>query len=448
MTMFRDVLGLSLSGASADALEPYLRGVGELQRFTGDPIASADAAIAAAPGFVMAHVLKGWLYALSTERAATEAARQIHADAARLPATPRELAHVDALGHLVAGRWHGAGETLARLTATEPLDALALQAGHQIDFFTGNAPMLRRRIEDALPRWSADAPGYHAVLGMHAFGLEENANYAEAERQGRRAIDLEPRDGWAQHAVAHVMEMQCRQSEGIAWMREGPGIWSQDSFLKTHNWWHLALFHYELGEIDEVLDLFDGPIWGNRSRLALNLVDASAILWRLHIGGYNVGDRWTALAEAWAPSAAAGYYAFNDMHAMMAFVGAGDLANAMRLTEAQATAAAGAGDNARFTRDVGIPAAQAILAFGEGDYRRTVGLLAPLRSVAHTFGGSHAQRDVIDLTLIEASLRAGDGDLARTLAGQRLDQRGKSPLSALFADRAGRVTAGPDPAAI
>lgn len=439
MSLLRDATGLPLSGASSDGVDAYLKGVGEFQRFSGDPVGSAEAAIEAAPGFVMAHMLKGWLYALSTEPAATEVARTIHRAASALPATPREAAHVNALGSLVSGRWHEAGMKLRRLSASEPLDALAIQAGHQIDFFTGNAEALRARIAAALPAWDPAMPGYHALLGMHAFGLEETGDYARAEACGRRAIELEPGDGWAQHAVAHVMEMQSRQAEGIDWMRNGPGTWDGDSFLKVHNWWHLSLFHYELAEIDEVLALYDGPIWGSQSPVALNMVDASAILWRLHIGGHDVGSRWAPLARQWAPFAAAGNYAFNDMHAMMAFVGAGDWTAARRLVDSQAEAAETGGDNARFTRDVGIPAADAILAFGEGDYDRVVRDLAPLRRVAHTFGGSHAQRDVIDLTLLEAALRSGDAATAASLAGERHSHRATSPLSRHFVERAARL---------
>ncbi|TGU25437.1 tetratricopeptide repeat protein, partial [Mesorhizobium sp. M4B.F.Ca.ET.150.01.1.1] len=100
-------------------------------------------------------------------------------------------------------------------------------------------------------------------------------DYARAESFGRQAVEIEPRDGWAQHAVAHVMEMQSRQREGIAWMRANPEAWTKESFLQIHNWWHLALFHYDLGETGEVLRLYDGPIYGKRSTLALNMVDAS-----------------------------------------------------------------------------------------------------------------------------------------------------------------------------
>jgi hypothetical protein len=433
----RDSLDLELTGATADALAHYERSVHELQCFIGDPVGSVDKAIAAAPGFVMAHVMKGYLFGLATEREATAIAAESHAAAAKLGGTARERTHVAALGKLVAGRWHEASAALEDVAIEHPRDALALQAGHQIDFFTGNARLLRDRIARALPAWSAPMPGYHAMLGMHAFGLEESGDYARAEATGKRAVELEPRDGWAQHAVAHVLEMQSRQRDGIAWMRADTDAWTRESFLQVHNWWHLALFHFDLGETDGVLGLYDGPIYGSRSTLALNMVDASAILWRLHLGGADVGDRWNALADNWAPKAGAGNYAFNDAHAMMAFVGAGRSGLVDTLLGAQREAMRRDDDNVAFTRDVGHPLALGIKAFGDGNYREAVRLLRPIRGIAHRFGGSHAQRDVIDLTLIEAALRAGDKPLSGSLAAERFDARPGSPLSRLFVERAG-----------
>ncbi|MER8518984.1 tetratricopeptide repeat protein [Mesorhizobium sp. M0643] len=436
-----DAFGLTLSGATEAGFSSYSRAVRELQCFIGDPVGSVDRAIAEDPGFVMAHVFKGYLFGLATEREATAVAKACHEAALPLAATTREQAHVAALGHLADGRWHEAARVLEDIAIEFPLDALALQTGHQIDFFTGNARMLRDRIGRALPSWQSGMPGYHAILGMQAFGLEEMGDYARAEKLGRTAVDLEPRDGWAQHAVAHVMEMQSRQKDGILWMRANPEAWTRESFLQVHNWWHLALFHYDLGETDEVLALYDGPIYGERSTLALNMVDASAILWRLHLGGVDVGERWTALAANWLPKASAGHYAFNDAHAMMAFVGAGLEAPARGLLEAQREAMRGKDDNAAFTRDVGHPLTLAIKAFGEGNYAGTIRLIRPIRAIAHRFGGSHAQRDVIDLTLIEAALRSGDGALARALAAERALARPNSPLSALFLRRATALAA-------
>ena len=42
--------------------------------------------------------------------------------------------------------------------------------------------------------------------------------------------------------------------------------------------------------------------------------------------GHPVGDRWRRLAEGWRARIADGAYAFNDLHAMMAFIGLGDAA--------------------------------------------------------------------------------------------------------------------------
>ncbi|QPC85562.1 tetratricopeptide repeat protein [Mesorhizobium sp. NBSH29] len=432
----RDAVGLSLTGASQTGVVAYQRAQRELQCFVGDPVASVDQAIAADPGFVMAHVLKGYLYGLSTERDAMAIAQSAHRAAAALGGTSRERSHVAALGQLATGGWHEASRILAELTTDEPRDALALQAGHQIDFFTGDAPMLRDRIARAMPAWSDEMAGYHAIVGMQAFGLEEMGDYAHAEALGRQAVALEPRDGWAQHAVAHVMEMQSRQQDGIVWMRSNTDNWTKDSFFQTHNWWHLALFHYELGDIEAARDLFDGPIFGKPNSVVFNMVDASALLWRLHLGGHDLGDRWSALAANWMPKAKDGNYAFNDVHAMMAFVGAGLVGPARDLLEAQQHAMQGSDDNARFTRDIGHPLVLALQAFGEGRYGEAIRLIEPLRAIAHRFGGSHAQRDVIELTLIEAALRSGNDALASSLSAARMAARPESPLSALFVRRA------------
>jgi hypothetical protein len=384
----------------------------------------------------MAHVLKAYLHLLGTEPTALPVARDCLAAASRLPASPRERAHVEAARQLVQGAWHAAGRALEDIAIEHPRDALALQAGHQVDFFTGNARMLRDRIARAMPAWSSDMPGYHAIVGMHAFGLEETGDYARAEAQGRRSVELEPRDGWGQHAVAHVMEMQGRQRDGIAWMRADPDAWSRESFFAVHNWWHLALYHLDLGEIEEVLSLFDGPIYGARSTVVLEMIDASAMLWRLHLRGIDVGNRWGAVADAWEPIARGGNYAFNDVHALMAFVGAGRPKAAEAVLEAQAEAMGRDDDNAAFTREVGNPVAKAIKAFGDGDYAETVRLLRPVRGIAHRFGGSHAQRDLLDLTLIEAAFRADENALAAALAAERVDAKPSSPLARLFVERA------------
>ena len=433
-----DQHGHRVSGANARSLDAFEQAQRELRCFIDDPVATVDRAIAESPDMPMAHVLKAWLHLLGTEPAGRAVADECNRAAAALPADERERAHLAASQALAAGRLQEASMRLEDLSVRWPRDLLALQVGHQLDFFQGDSRMLRDRIARALPAWDHGIDGYHAVLGMHAFGLEETADYAQAELQGRRAIDLEPRDGWAWHAVAHVAEMRNAPRDGIAWLRPHRDTWSAGSFLVVHNTWHLALFELELDGHDEALRLYDDTIAGGGMPQLLDLVDASAMLWRLHLRGVDVGARWQPLAERWAQLHAeggAGQYAFNDLHAMLAYVGVGREADQRALLDSMQAALDKDDDNAVFTRDVGLPAAQAILAFAQGDAAQAVRLLRPVRSRAHRFGGSHAQRDLIDLTLLAAVERASDAALAAALAAERLAMR---PTSAAVQRLVGR----------
>lgn len=432
----RDSMGYGVSGATSASLAAFEQASHELRCFIGDPVASVDRALEASPEMTMAHALKAWLHLLGTEPAGLAVASQCLQAASALPANERERGHLEAIRLLIDGHWRAVGRVLEDVSAAYPRDALALQAGHQIDFFTGDARMLRDRVARVLPAWSESLPGYHAVLGMYAFGLEECGEYAAAERFGRDSVTRERRDGWGWHAVAHVMEMQNRSAEGIAWLQAGADAWSRESFFAVHNWWHLALFFLDRGEIDEVLRLFDGPIHGAHSTVVLDMIDATALLWRLHLRGIDLGSRWQTVADGWAPIAGAGNYAFNDWHAMMAFVGADRPRAQQAVIDSLEAAAAGEGDTAAFAREVGLAVARAVQAFGQGRYADTVELLRPVRSHAQRFGGSHAQRDLLDLTLIEAALRADLQPLAAALAAERLARRPESPLARLFMQRA------------
>ena len=408
-----------LTGASALAAERYESALEAFYCYAGDPLALLEEALADSPQFVMGHALKAYLTMIGTNAEAVALGVQALARAKGLPANDRERGHLVALAHLRDGELKAAGRVLEDLAIANPRDGLALQVGHLVDFLVGDSRMLRDRIGRALPSWSPAAPGYHAVLGMHAFGLEESGQYGRADEAARRSLDLNPRNGWSWHAVAHVMEMQDRRRDGVAWFRGDLPAWTGDSFFQVHNWWHLALFHLGLGEVDEVLALYDGPIWGAKSDMAFDMVDAAALLWRLHLSGVELGERWAPLADAYEAKIDKGTYAFDDAHAMMAFVGAGRTEAARALLDLQRQVLAGDRDNASFVRDVGLPVMEALHAFGEGRYALTLDRLRDVRSRAARFGGSHAQRDVIDLTIIEAAARDGDLPLRDALLAER-----------------------------
>ncbi|MFN0040446.1 MAG: tetratricopeptide repeat protein [Burkholderiales bacterium] len=428
MTALIDALGHHVSGANTAAIEHYEAAAHELRCLISDPLATINRALAEAPEMSIAHTLRAWLHLLGTEAPALVTAREAAEAAAHHAGTDRERMHARAAALVAAGRWYDGGQLLEDISAQNPRDLLALQAGHQVDFFTGDSRMLRDRVARVRPHWNDAMPGHHAVLGMHAFGLEETGDYAQAERVGRRAIDLQPRDTWAWHAVAHVYEMRNAPKDGIAWLEPNAAHWSRDSFLAVHNWWHLALFKLEQDRHDDVLAMYDASIGGPGSAVVLEMIDQSALLWRLALRGVDVGDRWKPLAERWAPHATAGNYAFNDLHAMMAFASAGRSDLAAQLREAQRTALGDEGDNRAFTSEVGEPATRAVQAFVANDHATVVSLLRPIRSRAHRFGGSHAQRDLLDLTLIEAASRSGNRPLAAALVAERVAIRPASPL--------------------
>lgn len=413
--LIKDHAGHVLTGASPSAAEAYEKAVDAYYCYAGDPLAHLTSAVEDSPGFVMAHVLTGYLALFGTNAEAAALGQEALRVASGLPATEREIGHVEALRRLAAGEIQGAAQALEDVSIANPLDAVALQFGQVLDFYVGDSRMLRDRIARALPHWSRSVPGYHAVLGALAFGLEETGFYSRAEDAGREALSLERRNGWAKHAVAHVLEMQDRRAEGVAFMRDDLDAWTRESFFQVHNWWHLALFHLGLGESGEALKLFDGPIFGAKSDMALDLVDASAMLWRLQLAGVEVGDRWNAVADVYEGKAA-GAYAFDDVHAMMACVGAGRVEAQAELLAAQSRAQ---GDNVAMSRDVGMPMMRGLQAFGSGDYREALAKLRPVRNRAARFGGSHAQRDLIDLTMLEAASRAGDFALHSALLAER-----------------------------
>jgi tetratricopeptide (TPR) repeat protein len=298
---------------------------------------------------------------------------------------------------------------------------------------------LRNRVARVLPDWNADVPGYPYVLGMHAFGLEECNQYADAEAAGRRALDLERRNAWAVHAVAHVMEMCGRIGEGIEWLESRRADWAPHNGFAIHNFWHLALFHLDRADFDAARALYDSAIYREQSDLCTVLVDATALLWRLDLEREPMGQRAEGLADVWRRriDEERGFYAFNDVHAALAFCLAGDLAEARRLGEyLEGVVREGRGSNAATTANVALPLVRAFIAFAEGEYARAIDYALPVRDRAHTFGGSHAQRDLITLTLIEAALRSQRYPLARHLIAERIVQRPNSELGLRLLARA------------
>lgn len=453
MTM-TDQHGVVISSTDPAAVTHYDAAVDEVLHFRPAVLDELATALSVDPQMPMGQLLQAYLGLMGTEVADSRQARQRFAawwsgvDAHAL--TPVEAAHADAVQCWLVGDMRGCAQRLRQLSTEEPREAVALLMGHQLDFFTGDATTLRDRVGGALSAWTPDDPHRAQVLGMYAFGLEEAGHYDRSEDVGLQSVELDGQDVWGIHAVVHTYEMQGRFGDGQAYLDSRADDWSAGNFLSVHNWWHRCLYALETGDTEGILRIYDASIHNDQSSpVAMEMLDAAALLWRLALEGDDQSVRWNALAQAWDGTVDEPFYAFNDMHAVMSFVGAGRVADAQALIDSRemwlASNPGQSQTNVAMTRDVGLPVCQSIVAFGQQRYADVVELLAPIRYRINEFGGSHAQRDAVQRTLLEAALRSNRLELARTLVSERINLRPCSPYNwlkqAALADRMGQQAA-------
>jgi len=424
---FADRWGVPVRAGSAEAVTRLDQAIEDLAALAGNPIAEAEAAVAADDGLVLGHIYRAYLalYGTTPEGVATAAGILKTLDEAVMG--EREAHHMRAARSWAEGDWEAAARSLERALLCHPRDLLALKVAQDLYFFLGNRLELRDVAARVLPAWPRDLPGWGYVQGIYAFGLEENADYRQAESRARAALDHNRRDVWSVHALAHVFEMEGSQRAGADFLATSAGDWS-GSYFAVHNWWHKGLFHLELEETGEALALYDSPIRARRSTEWLDVVDAAALLWRLSLFGADVTERAAQLAADIDDLVSEPVYIFNDWHALMAFGLAGDHARAERviLANRHLTAPTNRAAAAR----AGLDLLEAFSALAAGRPERAIDLLIDIRPRANAVGGSHAQRDVIDLTLIAAAARAGDDSLARALVTERVARKPSAEASA------------------
>jgi hypothetical protein len=433
----RDAQGNAASTASHEALAFAEKALWRMMSFYGTPADELDAAIAADPAWLLPRVMKaGFLLGL-TEASLLADARTALAEAEPLAAqaNERERAHLAAVKLIAQGDWAGAGAAWEEVLLAHPRDALALQWALLFDFYRGDARSLRERVARVLPQWSTDDALHPYVLGLHAFGLEESNLYAAAEDAGRRALAGQAQVPWAIHAVAHVMEMQGRHDEGRAWMGQWRPHWGEGNGFAGHLGWHESLFALETLDHEGALVPFDRYLNPQATEITLQRVDAASLLWRLHLLGADVGERWQALLAGWHLDAAdAGHSAFNDVHALLALIGAGEIGRAAAWTRATLAAAEKSrGWNHEVMRDIGAPLMRGLVSFAAGRYDAAAETIHRVRPISARLGGSHAQRDVIDQTLLAAAVRGSMKAAGRALLNERLVARPRTPLGEWWA---------------
>ncbi len=423
--MITDERGLELtttSEAAARAFDDVLVCYLEYRLRIGQAI---KAMLAADPAFVMGHVLVGYLMMARATPEGVGDARRALGKARAQPIqdlTQREKIHLEALEMWASGRGERATRLWEEILVQWPRDLLALRLAHFQSFWLGTHRRMRNVVVRALPSWDESVPRYGDLLGMAAFGHEELGDYATAERMGRQAVELNGEDMWSIHAVAHVLEMQDRHGEGVEWLGFPADRWADRAAMRTHIWWHRALFHFERGELDEMLVLYDSVIDPGADMFYIDMQNCASLLARVELMGGSVNDRWASLADRAVGWVDNHQMAFTDVHTIMPLAHERRPETQRQLASLVAFAQSD-NDSAPRVRDHVLPVCTAIEAFYSGDYAHAIELLLPRKDDLAAIGGSHAQRDVFHLLLLEAALRAGRFELARTLAGERVTLR-------------------------
>lgn len=423
--MREDQWGYGVTTESADAVEALNRALNSYVAWRTDASGHVKAAIAADPEFALAHVVKGILIAglRKPEIYYLVYAELDTAGRCRPPETEREQHYMRALEAALAGKVTEAASHFEQIAQAHPHDLFALRLAQFELFWIGEAEWMRDISERAAPVWSPAHPGYPAFLSIRAFGLEETGDYERAERFGREAVERDPSDPWSSHAVAHVLIMQGRLSDGIEWLAGLQGNWAAANHIVHHLWWHLALFHAENRDYDAALDLYDTRLRDLDSALMqampdfyVDIQNDVALLQRLEFRGIDVGDRWQPIAEL--ARARIGNHAspFTSAHCALALAAAGredeadELIARMRTFVAEDRGSLGP----RYAL-AALPAGEAAAAYRKGNYERVLEVLIPTRRNLWQMGGSHAQRDLFFQLLANSSLKLGRRDVLELL---------------------------------
>jgi tetratricopeptide (TPR) repeat protein len=426
-----------LARGIASSLQRCERTLEMLLTHRGNPSLEVEQVLADDPQCVFGHCIRAALIVLADDTAARPSlvASVAVLEAASADMNEKARRHAAAASAWLEGNPGLAAERYGAIAADCPHDSLALMVAHALDFRLGQRQMLRDRIAQALPAWDAARPGYASVLAMYAFGLEENGEYDRAEMIARRALDIDPTLPAAIHVLSHVMEMQGRTREGLAFLVATEAAWREGTGFSVHLAWHKALFHLDAVDPHSALKVYDEQIAKPGASEMSALADASALLWRLQLRNTELAGRWEALADRWERHAMTGVRPFYVVHAMMAFSATRRFASAIRALQALPRAGTGGASQSLPEEELAAQFCEALLAYARGDYAMCVEWLVRVRHIADRCGGSLAQCDLIHLTFTEAALRARKGRLARTLVAERAAQKPASLLNRLLQER-------------
>ncbi|TMK18271.1 MAG: hypothetical protein E6G75_07810 [Alphaproteobacteria bacterium] len=347
-----------------------------------------------------------WLYGQTDGALETAAVHLRACDALAMNTRERAL-------HRALALWHGndnlrAVEAMEAITTEWPSDLLTAKIAEFLYYVLGQqymGPRFRahmRRLEGA----HAEDPDF---LAMTAFASELCSDYAAAEAVAERALAIEPRNPWAQHALSHVLIRQGRVAEGLARLESFlPLLATCGRPIHCHDAWHLALLHLEQLDVAAAMRVFRTHIWGITPDFVVEQLDAIALLWRIEMAAGPMDAQWPSIAEHIATRAIETFMPFMNSHYVYALARAGraDVVEAA-LAGVRARSAADDEEAKRVWAPVGRAVIEGAAAFGAGDRARAAALLDPVMPMMTSIGGSDAQDDLFRQTYLRSLQAAG-----------------------------------------
>ncbi len=417
--------GLSLSTSSGAAAAHYREGVDlMLSAWTGAAEA-LDSAIAADPEFALAHAARARTYTVFAEPVKARAAIDKAEALVTLSGTERERSHVKALALAIRGEPKGALEQVLAHVDAWPRDAFILNlplGAFGMFAFSGMADHTQAGV-DLCERMAGSYDDDWWFLTFLGWAHTENGNVEHGRRLTEQGFALRPENAHGVHALAHALYEQGAGREADVlidgWLpRYGPA-----GLLHGHICWHQSLIALEAGEVDRAIDLYrQGVRPAVTQSMPINIVsDCASFLWRLDAYGYAAPKPlWKELTDYSTTVFPNGGFAFVDVHMALIAAASGDIAALeKRIDTLDRRIASGTFPAGPVTRTI----CRAVSAFAEGDYKGCAALLEPMAHDVVRIGGSHAQREVIEDTLLLAQLRSGAIAKGRALLDQRLQRR-------------------------
>ena len=417
---------LEVSTDSSEAIEAIDRFGEAFLGYRKDAVAILDG-IEADPDSVLARVLGAALF-LFGEAQLGRAEARAHLDAARTLTTranDRELAMLEAVEAWFVSDYQTVMARHEDIAARWPRDLVSAKLGQYHAFNRGDS---KRMAELSLRALEAN-PDRAYAHGMAAFGFEQTGDLDRAETEGRLGTEMSEHEPWANHAVAHCLDAGGRLDEGVEWMHGLSNRWADcNSFMYTHNWWHTALFHLDRGETDVSLSIYDKHLWPIEPTFAQDQIGAVSMLTRLEMRGVDVGNRWESVAEYLTVRVDDQVEPFLDVQYLYGLARAGRDTAADQL---MANISAFASSDQEFQRadwaEVVEPMARAVLAHARGRWTEAADGLDGVKSEIYRIGGSHAQRDLFSLLLLDSLVKGTDDEAASQMLQNRIRSRTSIP---------------------